>query len=75
MIGEYPGQRSGAIPGSRLAGAPREAPALTARLLFGLVNSVSEWYRPRPGDDGAAVADAVCTLVFGGIGVVSSPDR
>lgn len=50
-------------------------PALTARLLFGLVNSVSEWYRPRPGDDGAAVADAVCTLVFDGIGVVSSPDR
>jgi hypothetical protein len=36
---------------------------------------VSEWYKPRPGDDGAAVADAVCTLVFDGIGVVSSPDR
>lgn len=42
-------------------------PALTARLLFGLVNSVSEWYRPRPGDDGAGVADAVCALVFGGL--------
>jgi AcrR family transcriptional regulator len=50
-------------------------PALTARLLFGLVNSVSEWYKPRPDDDGAVVADAVWTLVFGGIGVVSSPDR
>jgi AcrR family transcriptional regulator len=43
-------------------------PALTAKLLFGLVNSVAEWYRPRPGDDGADLADAVCTLVFDGIG-------
>src|SRR5215469_12471626 len=50
-------------------------PALTARLLFGLVNSVSEWYKPRPDDDGAVVADAVWTLVFSGIGVVSRPDR
>lgn len=48
-------------------------PGLTARLLFGLVNSVSEWYRPRPGDDGADVADSLCKLVFGGIGVVSRP--
>lgn len=44
-------------------------PALTARLLFGLVNSVSEWYQPRPGEDGAGLADAVCKLVFDGIGV------
>lgn len=48
-------------------------PPLTARLLFGLVNSVSEWYRPRPGDDAADVADAVCKLVFGGIGVAAGP--
>jgi AcrR family transcriptional regulator len=50
-------------------------PALTARLLFGLVNSVSEWYKPRPDDDGAAVADAVCALVFGGLRVTRRPDR
>ena len=42
-------------------------PALTARLLFGLVNSVSEWYRPRQGDDGAVVADAIRTLAFDGL--------
>jgi len=47
-------------------------PALTAKLMFGLVNSVSEWYRPRPGDDGSELADAVCRLVFGGLRV-SSP--
>jgi AcrR family transcriptional regulator len=50
-------------------------PALIAKLLFGLVNSVSEWYRPRPGDDGATLADAICKLVFDGIGVVGRPDR
>jgi AcrR family transcriptional regulator len=41
-------------------------PALTARLLFGLVNSVSEWYRPGRGD-GAGLADAVCKLAFDGL--------
>ena len=45
-------------------------PALTARLLFGLVNSVAEWYRPRPADDGAGLADAICALAFGGLRVV-----
>ena len=42
-------------------------PSLTAKLLFGLVNSVSEWYRPRQGDDGAELAEAICTLVFTGL--------
>lgn len=42
-------------------------PALTAKLLFGLVNSVSEWYRPRQEDDGTEVADAICTLIFTGL--------
>ena len=42
-------------------------PALTARLLFGMVNSVSEWYQPRPGDDGAELADAAWRLVFAGL--------
>jgi AcrR family transcriptional regulator len=42
-------------------------PSLTAKLLFGLVNSVSEWYRPRHEDDGAELAEAICTLVFTGL--------
>lgn len=55
-------------------------PALTARLLFGLVNSVTEWYRPdragragRAGrggdvaDRGGDLADAICKLAFDGL--------
>ena len=40
---------------------------VTARLLFGLVNSLSEWVRPRTrrGDD--ALIDAVCTIIFHGL--------
>lgn len=41
-------------------------PRLTTRLLFGLVNSIIEWYRPRP-DDAAVVADAVIALAFDGL--------
>jgi AcrR family transcriptional regulator len=48
-------------------------PALTAKLLFGVVNSVSEWYRPRPGDDGSGLADAICELAFGGLRVARAP--
>jgi AcrR family transcriptional regulator len=42
-------------------------PAIIAKLLFGLVNSVSEWYRPRQGADPGAIADAVCKLAFDGL--------
>lgn len=49
-------------------------PALTAKLLFGLVNSVSEWYRPRK-DDSTEVADAICTLIFAGLGAGHTGDR
>lgn len=41
-------------------------PRLTTRLLFGLVNSIIEWYRPRP-DDAAEVAEAVIELAFDGL--------
>jgi AcrR family transcriptional regulator len=41
-------------------------PRLTSRLIFGLVNSVSEWYRPEP-DDGRQIAAALTTLVFEGL--------
>jgi AcrR family transcriptional regulator len=42
-------------------------PAVTARLLFGMVNSLVEWYRPggRRADDG--LADAVCAVAFDGL--------
>jgi AcrR family transcriptional regulator len=40
-------------------------PATTARLLFGMVNSVVEWYRPVSG--AAELADAVCDIAFDGL--------
>jgi AcrR family transcriptional regulator len=43
---------------------PDVDPAVTARLLFGMVNSLIEWYRPR---SGATIADAVCTIAFDGL--------
>jgi AcrR family transcriptional regulator len=43
-------------------------PLVTSRLLFGTVNSLVEWYRPRRGGVGAAeLADALCTLIFDGL--------
>jgi AcrR family transcriptional regulator len=48
-------------------------PAVTARLLFGMVNSVSEWYRPGSRDAGSSrdsageLADAVCAMAFDGL--------
>ncbi|MEU4237238.1 TetR/AcrR family transcriptional regulator [Actinoplanes sp. NPDC026619] len=45
---------------------PDVDPATAARLLLGMVNSLTEWYRPRPG--GAdAIADAVSTVAFEGL--------
>jgi AcrR family transcriptional regulator len=42
-------------------------PAVVARLLFGLVNSLTEWYRPRRGEDGSAIADTVVRVAFDGL--------
>jgi AcrR family transcriptional regulator len=42
-------------------------PRLTARLVFGLVNSVVEWYRTGGPDTGAGVADALTSLVLSGL--------
>lgn len=46
---------------------PDVDPSVTARLLFGMVNSLVEWYRPGRAalDDG--LADAVCTVAFDGL--------
>lgn len=42
-------------------------PAVTARLLFGTVNSLTEWYRPRGGLGTADLANAVCAVMFDGL--------
>jgi len=42
-------------------------PALTARLIFGTVNSLVEWYRPTRALRIEGVADAVVGLVLGGL--------
>jgi len=48
-------------------------PKLTARLLFGTVNSIVEWYRPGsaraagPANSAASLADAVCAIAFDGL--------
>jgi AcrR family transcriptional regulator len=47
-------------------------PAITARLLFGLVNSIVEWYRPGHPDTDARLADYVCAMAFDGLRIRSA---
>ena len=42
---------------------------ITARLLFGLVNSIVEWYRPTRRTGAQPLADAVCAMAFDGLRV------
>jgi AcrR family transcriptional regulator len=42
---------------------PDVDPQVTARLLFGMVNSLIEWYRPAHSD----LADTVCAIAFDGL--------
>ncbi|HJQ45849.1 MAG TPA: TetR/AcrR family transcriptional regulator [Amycolatopsis sp.] len=42
-------------------------PNVSARLLFGMVNSIAEWYRPRGGVSAAALADTVTAVAFDGL--------
>ena len=46
---------------------PDVDPEVTARLLFGLVNSLVEWYRPGMGRADHALADMVCAIAFDGL--------
>jgi AcrR family transcriptional regulator len=46
---------------------PDVDPAITARLLFGMVNSVAEWYQPREQLAAGGLADAVCAVAFDGL--------
>jgi len=66
---------------------PDVDPAITARLLFGLVNSLVEWYRPsrRPKEPAGSaptgpiaaseLADAVCTVAFDGLRIRGSANH
>jgi len=49
--------------------------AVAARMLFGLVNSLTEWYRPRPRDDGADIARTVSLVAFDGLRLRPGPPR
>lgn len=44
-------------------------PAIAARLLFGMVNSLAEWYRPRGRSGAGELTDAVCAMAFDGLRV------
>ncbi|MBB6173632.1 AcrR family transcriptional regulator [Nocardiopsis mwathae] len=46
---------------------PDVDPALAGRLLFGMVNSIVEWYRPGKGLDSPDLADALATVAFNGL--------
>jgi AcrR family transcriptional regulator len=51
-------------------------PKVTARLLFGMINSIAEWYRP--GSRAAtpdSLADAMCAIAFDGLRVRRSLRR
>lgn len=43
------------------------APELVSRLLFGMVNSLVEWYRPDGVVDAAVLSDAIATIAFDGL--------
>jgi AcrR family transcriptional regulator len=46
-------------------------PAVISRLLFGTVNSLTEWYRPRRGISPDEIAAAVVKVAFGGLRTTS----
>lgn len=46
---------------------PDVNPALTARLIFGTVNSLIEWYRPSRGLGADQITEAVITMIFEGL--------
>jgi AcrR family transcriptional regulator len=60
---------AGFVERAAAAGALRSDvdPHLASRLVFGMVNSVVEWYRPGPGRSADDVASAVTHLVFDGL--------
>ena len=53
---------------------PDADPLISARLLFGLVNSIVEWYRPPRRGNARSLADAICALAFDGLRTRKSTD-
>jgi AcrR family transcriptional regulator len=47
-------------------------PAVVARLLFGMINSIVEWYRPDGAEDADRLADDVLTIALDGLREVPS---
>jgi Tetracyclin repressor-like, C-terminal domain len=50
-------------------------PAVTSRLLFGAVNSLTEWYRPDGGLGPPEVGDALVAITFRGLRTSPAEDR
>ena len=46
---------------------PDVDPALVARLLYGMINSVTEWYRPRGGGKSPELAEIIVAVAFNGL--------
>jgi len=46
---------------------PDTEPAVTARLLFGMVNSLTEWLKPTHKADPQSLAAAICAMAFDGL--------
>ncbi|WP_429419656.1 TetR/AcrR family transcriptional regulator [Nocardia sp. GAS34] len=42
-------------------------PALVSRLVWGMINSLVEWYRPRGDNSADEIADTIVTMVFHGL--------
>jgi AcrR family transcriptional regulator len=62
-------QLAGMVSAAAAEGALRRdlPPDLVSRLLFGMVNSLVEWYRPGGEVSPSAVSNAVTTIVFDGL--------
>ena len=62
-------QLAGLVAAAADEGAVRRdvAPDLISRLLFGMVNSLVEWYRPQGPVEVDAVATAITTIAFDGL--------
>jgi len=50
-------------------------PDLISRLLFGMVNSLTEWYRPGGPVDADVLATSIATLAFDGLATPKSSER
>lgn len=48
-------------------------PGIATRLLFGMINSIVEWYRPGGAEDAEQLADDVLTVAFDGLRMAADP--